>query len=98
MWRGLGVAMRAPDLLGRCIAAGATMGIVGQAMINIAVLTSSVPFTGITLPFFSYGGSSIIACCAMCGLILSVSRHVPREANQGVWWANWRALRHAAAS
>ena len=96
MWRGLGVAKRAPDVLGRCIAAGATMGIVGQAVINIAVLTSSVPFTGITLPFFSYGGSSMVASCVMCGLILSVSRHIPHEASSTAWWARWRTLRHAA--
>ena len=98
LWRGMGVAMRAPDLLGRCIAAGATMGIVGQALINIAVLTSSVPFTGITLPFFSYGGSSMVACCTMCGLILAVSRQIPREAGVRSWWANWRLRRDVATA
>lgn len=96
MWRGLGVAFRAPDLLGRCIAAGATMGIVGQALLNIAVLTSSVPFTGITLPFFSYGGSSLVACCAMCGLILSVSRQIPQDLGARSWLAHWRQRRNAA--
>ncbi len=98
MWRGLEVARRAPDLLGRCIAAGATMGIVGQALINIAVLTSSVPFTGITLPFFSYGGSSMVACCAMCGLILAVGRQVPRGSSSRSWWANWRVRRDVATA
>jgi cell division protein FtsW len=98
MWRGLRVAFRAPDLLGRCIATGATMGIVGQALINIAVLTSSVPFTGITLPFFSYGGSSMVACCTMCGLILAVSRQIPPEPGVRSWWANWRLRRDVATA
>ena len=98
MWRGLHVAVHAPDALGRCIAAGATMGIVLQALVNIAVLTSSVPFTGITLPFFSYGGSSIIASCAMCGLILSVSRQVPVTEGAKSWLPNWRARRSVATA
>ena len=98
LWRGMRVAMRAPDLLGRCIAAGATMGIVGQALINMAVLTSSVPFTGITLPFFSYGGSSMVASCTMCGLILAVSRQIPQEAGVRSWWANWRLRRDVATA
>ena len=75
MWRGLEVARRAPDLLGRCIAAGATMGIVGQALINIAVLTSSVPFTGIPLPFVSQGGSALVAMLIAVGLLQSIAAH-----------------------
>jgi cell division protein FtsW len=73
-YRGLRVAWYAPDRLGRLLATGVTCGITFQALINMGVLTSSLPFTGITLPFISYGGSSIIATLASCGILLSVSR------------------------
>jgi cell division protein FtsW len=74
-YRGVRVAWYAPDQLGRLLAAGVTCGITFQALINMGVLTSSLPFTGITLPFISYGGSSIIATLASCGILLNVSRH-----------------------
>jgi cell division protein FtsW len=73
-YRGLRVAWYAPDQFGRLLAVGVTCGITFQAMINMAVLTSSVPFTGITLPFISYGGSSLITTLASCGVLLNVSR------------------------
>jgi cell division protein FtsW len=73
-YRGLRVAWYAPDQLGRLLATGVTCGITFQALINMGVLTSSLPFTGITLPFISYGGSSIIATLAACGILLNVSR------------------------
>lgn len=73
-YRGLRVAWYAPDQLGRLLATGVTCGITFQAMINMGVLTSSLPFTGITLPFVSYGGSSLVVTLASCGILLSVSR------------------------
>src|SRR5829696_7949580 len=73
-YRGLRIAWYAPDQFGRLLAVGVTCGIVFQAMMNMAVLTSSVPFTGITLPFISYGGSSLISTLAACGILLNVSR------------------------
>lgn len=73
-YRGIRIAWYAPDQFGRLLATGATCGIAFQAMINMAVLTSSVPFTGITLPFISYGGSSLIATLATCGVLLNISR------------------------
>src|SRR6266542_3442380 len=73
-FRGLRVAWYAPDQLGRLLAAGVTCGITFQALINMGVLTSSLPFTGITLPFISAGGSSLIATLAACGILLNVSR------------------------
>jgi cell division protein FtsW len=75
-YRGLRIAWYAPDQFGRLLAVGITCGIAFQAMINMAVLTSSVPFTGITLPFISYGGSSLIATLAACGILLNVSRQI----------------------
>ncbi len=73
-YRGLRIAWYAPDQFGRLLAVGVTCSITFQAMMNMAVLTSSVPFTGITLPFISYGGSSLITTLAACGVLLNVSR------------------------
>ncbi len=60
IWRGLLIAMRAPDMFGSLIAVGITSLIGLQAIMNIAVVTSSMPNTGISLPFFSYGGTSLV--------------------------------------
>ncbi|HEV2124644.1 MAG TPA: putative lipid II flippase FtsW, partial [Chloroflexota bacterium] len=74
-YRGMRVAWYAPDQFGRLLAVGVTSGITFQALINMAVLTSSVPFTGITLPLISYGGSSLLTTLAACGILIIVSRH-----------------------
>lgn len=92
-YRGLRVAWHAPDTMGRLLATGVTCGIVFQALINVAVLTSSVPFTGITLPLISYGGSSLVVTLMSAGLLLNVSRYaVPdrdarreNDASPGLW-------------
>ncbi|MGH2371374.1 MAG: putative lipid II flippase FtsW, partial [Chloroflexota bacterium] len=73
-YRGLRIAWYAADQFGRLLATGVTCGITVQAFTNMGVLTSSVPFTGITLPFISAGGSSLIATLAGCGILLNVSR------------------------
>jgi len=73
-WRGLHIAWHAPDDEGRLLAVGITCNVVFQALLNIAVLTSSIPFTGIPLPFISYGGSSLAVTLVETGLLLSVSR------------------------
>ncbi len=66
IWRGLLIAMRAPDMFGSLVAVGITSLIGLQAIMNIAVVTSSIPNTGIPLPFFSYGGTSlVILLCAV---------------------------------
>ena len=75
-WRGFTIAMKAPDAFGRLLATGVTCAILVQALINIAVVTNSVPYTGITLPFISYGGSSLVVTLAAVGLLLAVSRYV----------------------
>ena len=82
-YRGLRIAWYAPDQFGRLLAVGVTCGIVFQAMMNMAVLTSSVPFTGITLPFISYGGSSLISTLAACGILLNVSRQTVIPTHSG---------------
>jgi len=75
IWRGIVIAMKAPDMFGSLLAMGIT-GMIGiQAIFNIAVISSSMPVTGISLPFFSYGGSALVILLSSVGLLLSVSRH-----------------------
>jgi cell division protein FtsW len=75
IWGSLKIAQQAGDLEGFLLASGLGLLIAIQAAINIGVATGLLPVTGITLPFFSYGGSSLLICCAAVGLILSVARH-----------------------
>jgi cell division protein FtsW len=72
-WRGLRAAMRAPDMYGTMLAVGITAMIVLQAFVNIGVVTGSLPTTGITLPFISVGGSSLVVTMAGVGVLLNIS-------------------------
>lgn len=74
IWRGFTIAMRAPDKFGSFLAVGLTFQVGLQAMLNIWVVTNTIPNTGISLPFFSYGGTSLIILLAEMGIVLSVSR------------------------
>lgn len=74
IWRGILIAMRAPDTFGSLIAVGITALIGVQAIINIAVVTASMPVTGVALPFFSYGGTSLIILLSCVGILLNISR------------------------
>jgi len=80
-WRGFRIAFRAPDRFGRLLATGVTCTVLVQAVTNVAVVTNSIPYTGITLPFISFGGSSLIVSMAGVGLLLGVSRHERGMAN-----------------
>lgn len=73
IWRFFVTATKAPDLLGALIAAGAMAHMMIQVILNIAVVTNSIPNTGITLPFISYGGTSVVFLLLEMGLVLSVS-------------------------
>ncbi len=75
LWRGVRAASRAPDAFGTYLAAGLTMTIVLQAMINMSVVLGLLPTKGIPLPFISAGGSSLLLTMAAVGLILNVSQH-----------------------
>lgn len=74
VWRGFVIAVRAKDRFGCLLAMGLTTQIGVQAILNIAVVTGSIPNTGISLPFFSYGGSSLVMLLCQMGVVLSVSR------------------------
>lgn len=74
IWRGIIIAMKAPDMFGSLLATGITSLIGLQAIINIAVVTSSMPVTGMALPFFSYGGTSLIILLCAVGVLLNISR------------------------
>jgi len=74
-WRGLLIAWRAPDAFGRLFATGLTSMLALQALVNMAVVTNSVPYTGITLPLVSFGGSSTVISLLAVGLLLNISRH-----------------------
>ena len=74
VWRGIITSMRAPDSFGSLMAIGITTLIGLQAIINIAVVTSSMPATGMALPFFSYGGTALLILLASVGVLLNISR------------------------
>ena len=75
VWRGILIGMKSPDKFGSMLAIGLTVQIGIQAVMNIAVVTNTIPNTGISLPFFSYGGTSLVMLLAQMGVVLSVSRH-----------------------
>lgn len=75
IWRFLTISHKAPDLFGSLIGAGILAHISIQVILNVAVVTNTIPNTGITLPFISYGGTSVLFLLAEMGLALSVSRY-----------------------
>ncbi len=74
IWRGIKVAMNAPDVFGSLMATGITSLIGLQFLFNVAVVTNSIPSTGISLPFFSYGGTSLMFLMIGVGILLNISR------------------------
>ena len=74
IWRGILIAMKAPEMFGSLIAIGITSLIGIQVVINIAVVTSSMPATGMPLPFFSYGGTALFILLCEVGILLNISR------------------------
>ena len=74
VWRGITISMRARDKFGALLGIGLSVQIGLQVILNIMVITDWLPNTGISLPFFSYGGSSLVTLLAQMGIILSISR------------------------
>jgi len=77
IWRGIRIALTAPDLFGCLLAAGISSLVAIQVIINIAVVTGSMPLTGLPLPFISFGGSSLMIFMGSIGVMLNISRHTP---------------------
>lgn len=76
IWRGISVAMKARDTYGTLLAIGITSVIAVQSIINIAVVTGSMPVTGVPLPFISYGGTALVINMTAIGILLNISRQV----------------------
>ena len=74
-YRGYKIAQKAPDTFGRLVAAGITTWLVFQAFVNIAGITGLLPFTGVPLPFISYGGTSLVVSLAGVGILLNISKY-----------------------
>jgi cell division protein FtsW len=74
VWRGFKIASRAQDSFGSLLAVGIVSWIAYEALLNVAVMTAIIPFTGVPLPFISFGGSSLVVAMTATGLLLSVSR------------------------
>lgn len=74
IYRGIRVALSCPDMFGSLLAAGMSSLLAIQVLINICVVTGSIPPTGISLPFFSAGSSSLVICMSAMGVLLNISR------------------------
>lgn len=78
IWRGIRIAMKAPDTFSCLFVTGIISMVALEVIMNIAVVTSSMPVTGIPLPFFSYGGTSLLFLMTGMGIVLNISRYVER--------------------
>lgn len=78
-WRGLTIALKVNDYFGSLLASGLTLMVSVQALVNIAVALGLMPVTGISLPFISYGGTSLVISLAAVGVLLNISRHAKLE-------------------
>jgi len=88
-WRGYLISINAPDRFSRLVATGITSWIFFQAIINIGVNIAVLPLTGVTLPFISYGGSSLLTVTFVAGVLLNISRYV-KDSSLGVQWRGVR--------
>ena len=81
IWRGFVIAYHAKDKFGSLMVVGIVSRVAIQTILNIGVVTNSVPPTGISLPFFSYGGTALALQLVEMGIVLSVSRQIPAPRN-----------------
>ena len=81
VWRGFVIAMRCQDRFGCMVAVGLTTQVGIQTILNIMVVTNTIPSTGISLPFFSYGGTALVMLMAQMGVVLAISRRTVMEKN-----------------
>ena len=74
IWRGIKIAINAPDTFSSLTAMGIIILVSSQVLINVAVVTNSIPNTGVPLPFISYGGTSLLVAMSLMGVLLNISR------------------------
>ena len=79
LWRAIKIALNAKDTYGCLLAVGAALMVGSQAIINIAVVTNSIPNTGVPLPFISHGGTSLLVMMTATGILLNISRYQNRN-------------------
>ena len=84
IWRGVHVAINSPDQFGMLLASGIILMVAIQVILNIAVVTSSIPATGINLPFISYGGNALLIFMFSAGILINISRHSPKKVQENV--------------
>ena len=77
IWRGAVIALRCKDEFGLLIASGTILMVAIQVVLNLLVVTSSMPATGVNLPFVSYGGNALMIFMFMSGVMMNISRHLP---------------------
>lgn len=97
-WRGLAIASAAPDPMGRALAAGGTLYIVWQALLNMAVTAQLVPYTGVPLPFLSYGGTAMLVSLASIGIVMNVSRAAEARSWRSLFFPGYQVGRPAPKS
>jgi len=96
VFRGFYIASKSPDKFGMLVCIGITVQVGFQAFLNIAVVSNLIPNTGISLPFFSYGGTSLMMLLGEMGIILNISRHMTdttEEANALRKTGNFRQVK-----
>ncbi|WP_069329120.1 MULTISPECIES: putative lipid II flippase FtsW [Paenibacillus] len=98
IWRGLFIALRCPDIFGTLVGVGIMSLIAIQAFINIGGVTNTIPITGVTLPFISYGGTSLIMMMTSMGIMLSISRETNRVASEKAQTTNSRISSRSSVS
>ena len=79
IWRGASIALRCKDEFGLLVASGTILMVAIQVVLNLLVVTSSMPATGVNLPFVSYGGNALMIFMFLSGVVLNISRHLPNE-------------------
>jgi cell division protein FtsW (lipid II flippase) len=96
-YRGIRVSMLVEDAFGKLLAAGITVYLVVQALLNMLSVTNIIPFTGVPLPFISFGGSSLVVNLLAVGILLNISRHIEPAVEEHrdlkgsyLWWRNRR--------
>lgn len=79
IWRGASIALRCKDEFGLLLASGTILMVAIQVVLNLLVVTSSMPATGVNLPFVSYGGNALMIFMFMAGVVMNISRHLPNK-------------------